>query len=301
MELSENFRLPDFWQRPFALIIDLVLLSLTCQVVAMFMPNFLAQHIVLAHLIGILVGVVYFAVMDSGVTQGMTVGKMLMRIRTVNARGEYLPIWQAGVRSVPVLLPVILYGAPFPRDLILSWGGPLISMMLYGLLVNQVLMYWFEKKQRRMLHDRWCNTVVIREDDHAPQFEEMSNYLRAVMIGVVVVSLTLPFLLPMLFVEKRLDRFDRLYNSLDQRPDILTLQIRQGIVGRDSTDYVLDIRLKVSEKPEDMPAFIDELGTLIKRDYPEVAKLAGVHLGIKYGFDMGLTATYSSESTRFVP
>jgi len=289
MAAPEAYTSPGFWQRPFAMMIDLVIIAVLGQVIILFFYSFLKFHLILSNLIGILLSIGYFAVTDSHLTQGMSAGKKLLRIRLLNQSGQFLKPWQAGMRSILPMTPIWLVGIPsFGSEPVYSW----VVFLGFSLVLVQWGLYLIDRPARMMLQDRFFKATVTREHEEGlPQSTLAAKQVIIIVSFVLVSLLALRQVIPA--KQDAIHPFTPLQQELLSRPDIMDVRIRQGIVGRNDHEYRLSIALWMTRGPEISAAELAEISNAAYRLYPDLSTLDGLHLVIKSGVDLAITDSFS--------
>lgn len=118
-----------FWERFFAALIDGIIL---------YIPNLIFTFLLgegAGNVFGILLGWLYFALLESGRGQA-TLGKKVLGLKVVNLEGQQISFGQATGRHFGKILSAII------------------------LFIGYLMMLWDDKKQT--LHDKMANTLVIK-------------------------------------------------------------------------------------------------------------------------------------------
>lgn len=302
--MSDNipaYSTPGFWQRPFAMMIDMIIIALIGQVFIIVFQPYLIAHIWISHCLGLAVAIAYFAIADSRITNGMSPGKRILRIRILDEKGNQLSVFKAAMRAILPISPILLEGIPLHPDQLLSWIGGVVSIMLYGLALAQIIIYIVDRPSRLMLQDRLVNTVVTREHEGVPPIYPMGNIKKLVVLFLLIMTAAWPWVLKAEQEKRPVSEFRALKTELLKRSDVISVSIRQGVVGRDEKGYRLSVRLWLTHGPE---LSVDEINTftdIILINYPKVRTLDGIHLQIKTGIDMGIVTSYIHKTYLYTP
>jgi len=126
---QEVVQYAGFWERFFAALIDGIILII---------PSYILQYIfgdIPGSLLSIVLNWIYYATMESGVSQA-TIGKKAMGLSVTDVDGSRISFAQATGR----------------------YFGRYLSILI--LWIGYFMMLWDEKKQT--LHDKMANTLVIK-------------------------------------------------------------------------------------------------------------------------------------------
>lgn len=150
-----------FWTRVLALMVDYIVLAAILAVPGLAAFHFLATHPSLPPLIGLAVGLPYFAVLDSRIGKGQTMGKKVLGIRVVDRDGELISVSRSALRAAVLLVPFIFEGAQMRcrGELCGVWSGIQFFLAAWGFAI--VYLYIFNRRTRQSLHDLVAGTFVI--------------------------------------------------------------------------------------------------------------------------------------------
>ena len=145
----------------------------------------------LGRIIGLLIAVPYFSLLNSRIGTGQTIGKKLLGIRVVNARGETIGLGISTLRAAVLLLPWALNGIAYPRDgsvVLLS----AIALGLFGVGGSIVYLAVANRRSRQSLHDWAACTWVVPANSESDPPNILPRVHAAVVAGILVGSLFLP-------------------------------------------------------------------------------------------------------------
>jgi uncharacterized RDD family membrane protein YckC len=174
-----------FFQRLFALIIDTILLTLVFFFGVVGMLGWFAPEALLAQT---LISFVYFAVLNSSVGGGATIGKRIMGVRVVNRSGYAisfgLGLWRAAFNSLPTLcasyLPVLVRNPDLPIAAI----GTAVGL---GFWLTDIYLYCFNWQTRQVLHDFVAGTFVVKAESADRPFME-TTWWGHVAFAVLIIA-----------------------------------------------------------------------------------------------------------------
>ncbi len=101
---------------------------------------------------------------------GGTIGKLIFKVRVVNANGRYPTILQALIRYSPLMVSAVF---ALCKEIISTGIGPLYEILannalfinIFSILVSLLIIFdgvsTFFNKERRALHDFMANTYVV--------------------------------------------------------------------------------------------------------------------------------------------
>ena len=158
-----NYTPAKFWNRIGAILIDAILLGLFGLLLSLFLFDFFVRLGQYGVFIGLIIGLIYFAVGNSRITEGQTVGKYLTKIRVVDHQENYLSISKSLQRSAIILIPYFLAGFFIPGVGVDSMIQIVWTLACTIILFGVVFFYLFNTASRQSLHDIIMKTYVVRE------------------------------------------------------------------------------------------------------------------------------------------
>ena len=185
--------------RIIALIIDLFVIGfvLSFVLLTLFRETFIAIGNY-GVLIGFFITLIYFTFSNSNLFRGQSIGKRIMSIWVVNARGYYLNLPEAFFRalilaSAIILLDIVYAGLPLNKvsvGIVDFVGNALMLVMIFFLMAN--------RESRQSLHDLVTGSYVIKTNAlyFTPSNEvtpKKKRLIRAILIGFAALNM-LPLL-----------------------------------------------------------------------------------------------------------
>src|SRR5688572_4687565 len=99
-------------------------------------------------LLGFAVALAYFGVMNSRIGGGQTLGKRLLGVRVVAGDGRTLSLPRSFLRYCVLGIPFFLNGAPFSAQVLFSWWGYLLPIIVFGGMFSILYLYVFNRPTR---------------------------------------------------------------------------------------------------------------------------------------------------------
>ena len=153
----------NFWARIAALIIDIVILWLVGFILGSFLFDFLVGIGHWTLLIGYILALLYYGVLNSEFGGGQTIGKRLTLIKVVDSDSNYISVPKSFLRTTILVLPLYLNGSGLLSWLsILNPLGLIIMVLFLILLFSIFYLYIFNTRTRQSLHDLVVGTYVVR-------------------------------------------------------------------------------------------------------------------------------------------
>lgn len=161
----------SFWKRWFAYIIDACGILASISLLALkICPDFITKLGDFSILIGYAIFVLYFGIMNSEKCKGQTLAKSVLKIKTVDASGQYLSLKKSLLRALVftfcVMLPFAFLQLVSIKDLNSFETIILILCITAGAVFN--LLFLFNFKTRQTIHDLVAKSYVVTTKCNSP-------------------------------------------------------------------------------------------------------------------------------------
>lgn len=296
-----------FWRRIGAFVIDGLVLGVFGILLGLFFKDAFVQMGGWGRLVGFVVSIAYFGVMNSFVCHGQTVGKRLLKIRVVDSANASISIPRSLLRYSFLAIPFSLNGAQFGDDAVLSlWIYPL-TFIVFGGLISIVYLYVFNGTSRQSVHDLVAGTYVVNADS-APEVLAPVWRPHLVIVSGLVIAVTLVPLYTSGLVESA--PFKGLLETqrvIVQNPDVTYAGVSEGSTTFTSGDasprtttYVTAEALLRKDDTANK-ALARALAENIVTTYPESLNKDVIQVTLVYGYDIGIASNWSRYSHPFDP
>jgi uncharacterized RDD family membrane protein YckC len=296
-----------FWRRLVALFLDSMLLGLVGMVPGIFLFDWLASLGGLGRLIGFAVALVYFGVLNSALGRGQTIGKRIMKIEVVDKAGHHIGIGRSFARYAVLGTPYFLNGAPLPMDLLSSWLGYGVAIVVFGSLGVTIYLYLFNRRTRQSLHDLVVGTFVVRAD-RAGELPKISIWLPHIVVSAVLglLPLVLAAFVPAIMKMSVFPDLIALQQKLQATGKVHSVSVYVGknwssINGSSHETSSLQATAVWKQRPADYQAAAGEIAAVILADYPDVKRKDVVVVTVAYGYDIGIANAWIRESVQHTP
>lgn len=157
-----------FWRRVTAFVVDVVVISIASGLLTSPLVGTVGGYMQTSAIVTTVVALLYFAVLQSELNQGQTLGMYLLRIRVVDASGKAIPFSRAIMRTAILCLAL---GQPellkLP-GLLLSTAGTLLCLLAGMLYCGLAYLAIFNRRNGQTLHDLAVGSFVIHSQPRAP-------------------------------------------------------------------------------------------------------------------------------------
>lgn len=290
----------EFWRRAIAFTLDILGFGVLGIVAGFVLFDPLANLGAWGRLLGFSIALVYFAVLDSRLGQGQTLGKRVMRIHVIDKSGQHIPVGKAAARYAVLAAPVFLNGLAVPVTAVPTVLSYLISFIIFGLGGALVYLFVFNRRTRQSVHDLAVGTYVARvAHDGAvsvsmwkPHLLITAGWLVLVMLGGVAATLLAQSLPP---------GMTETIEAIDETGKVHTASC---FIGKSwgtggETTYV-NVRAVLKRPATDEAALTQEMAEIVLAEFPEASKVDYVDITLVRGFDIGFASGWKSTG-RYMP
>lgn len=297
----------NFWIRIFAFIIDEIIISIFGYLLGFIFKNYFAQIGQWGIIIGIVVEIMYFGLLNSTVGGGQTIGKKLMRIRVVDKNGSRISVPISFFRAAILITPSYLNGIILPIHLTETLFGiaiyTIIALALFGGGLSIIYLNIFNKKTRQSLHDLICGTYVVKANtEGAIEFGPIwrLHYFVVFIFSIIVII----FVMSNSKIGRSESGFlDVVYERLSKMDNVSSVRIGVGETRnpRSSSKYV-KAYIKCKIRPNDFNAIVNQAAEIILANNPPISFYDDiVFVIVEYGYNIGIASTHERHIERLTP
>jgi uncharacterized RDD family membrane protein YckC len=159
--------LAGFWRRLAALLLDLLFIGLPTLLFGLAFYGWVVRLGDAGRLIGFVVALPYFGLLNSSLGGGQTLGKRALGIRVTDRAGNALSPGRSIVRFLMIAIPYFLNGLWFDSDFASAGvlervAAGLVFFAVFGGLVAIAYLFVFNRRTRQSLHDLAVDSFVVR-------------------------------------------------------------------------------------------------------------------------------------------
>ncbi len=151
----------NFWFRILALWIDTAILGVVGFVIGLiFRSQLVSLDIIYGRILGFCISLLYFAILNSKINNGQTLGKKVLKIAVVDKNNEPISLFRSAIRYSILGLPIFLNQVPI-GDMSNIFVSVLLGLIVFGGLISKWYLYLFNCNTRQVLHDLIVGTYVV--------------------------------------------------------------------------------------------------------------------------------------------
>jgi len=293
--LPAHRTISGFWRRLLALFLDSLVLGLFGLALGFSLFDFFAGLGGWGRLIGFVIALVYFGVLNSALGRGKTIGKRIMKIEVVDSIGNHLSPARSILRYTILGVPFFLNGAFIPPSILNTPVGGLVGLLVFGFSGAIIYLYVFNRRTRQSLHDLVVGSFVVRSGGAGsvsamhvwrPHLIIAVSWCLVVMVGLVVGAPLLaktgvfPELAP---VQQKLLSSGKVYTASVYMGESWFLH--NGVKERKS---IFQSSVILKDRPKNYDDAAGEIAAIVLATYPEIGKKDTLSVTVSYGFDIGI-------------
>jgi uncharacterized RDD family membrane protein YckC len=181
-----------FWRRLTAFLLDGIFLGIAGQLLALSMSSVLFEIGPYGRIAGQFLALLYFALLNSSIGGGQTLGKRVMRIAVRNGDGQEISVGRSMLRTSIWIIPATLNGLRIPL-INNPIAGSVATVILFGIGGAVVVTMLFNRRSRQGLHDMLTHTYVLHlggiHVDALPTASRRQWIVSGVMVSIAVAAI----------------------------------------------------------------------------------------------------------------
>lgn len=307
MEKVQEKWICGFWRRIGALFIDTLVLGVCGYVVGLFLEDTFVQLGGWGRLIGFVVSITYFGVMNSSLSNGQTIGKKLLNIRVVDASNSTISLSKSFVRYSFLAVPFSLNGAQITNEALLSYLMYPLSFIIFGGLLSISYLYVFNRVTRQSLHDLAVGTYVVNTEVGSEELPPVWKPHLAVVIGLFIAATLVPAFTSDLAKTEPFKGLLATQEAINKIESVKYAGVTEGSTtftssdsGSNTTTYV-NTQAFLYKNNVDDSEIAKQLAQTIINTYPESLNKNLIQVTLTYGYDIGIASKWNSYNHRFNP
>ncbi|GMR08860.1 MAG: hypothetical protein BMS9Abin26_1869 [Gammaproteobacteria bacterium] len=301
-----------FWRRIIAFGIDAIIIGVIGYLLGFILYEFFVRIGMWARVYGFAIALAYLGIMNSSVAGGQSVGKRLLYIKVVDKNGHALNIFRSFIRYSILATPFFLNRAPISEELLYSWPGAVISILLFGVGFAIIYLFLFNRLSRQSLHDIISGSFVVNENlsTENTRRDVPTEIWKGHYILVALLFLTagvLPLITGPLARTEFFSELRAVKQVIERQPEVRYAGVEVGTsisaeINQETreTTYILS-NMVVTEIPENYQNFLTRIAWIILYTYPEARSRDLIAVTASYGYDIGIASQWQTYSASYPP
>jgi uncharacterized RDD family membrane protein YckC len=294
------------WRRFLAFVIDGIILGLAVNLTALLLFDPLSRLGPWGRLVGFLITLPYFAILDSRPGNGQTLGKRLLRLQVVDKRGETISLGKSALRYSVFAVPYFVNGIILPTSRTPLIVSILIELLIFGLGGSTLYLLLFNRHTRQGLHDIAAGAYLTDVEKSGPlhlkpiwkiHWVILGSWLLIVGVGGTVLGyrLTKSGSFPRLLEDVRLLEGMRGVQVAGVQ-DLNWVNFQSG-----ERQTILAVNVYPRENSAEEEAFADTVAKLIMEHDATAKEHDLLRVTINRGYDLGIAHGQVSHSFAHTP
>lgn len=280
-KITQNLKSHPLLPRFFSLLTDLIILSICCGALAKILTSYTTFHPFVLNLIGTAYCLIYFAMLNSHISSGKTIGKRLCKIRVDNLANQSIGITHSFIRSAIFILPLCFIGY-LKVDAQMSFVWAIVQAILISIVIACIYLAIFNTNSQQGLHDWLTKTQILRNSQTYLQLKPILKYhfYFLSIITIILISSSI-------FKVSQSEKLN--FSTLNPAIQNITLNTHHTYIGEaESVDQILIFDLN-SIKNKDEPSISRELLQKFSDQNPNFIKENNVNkTQLNYSYQFGL-------------
>lgn len=305
-EIKQSW-IASFWRRIGALLIDTLILGLVGFLLGLIFESAFVKIGEWGMLIGFVIALVYFGVMNSEFFNGQTIGKKLLNIRVVDSNNQAIHLFRSVLRYIILAAPFSLNDAHFSNESLLSFLMYPLSLVVFGGLFSIIYLYIFNRVTRQSLHDLVVGTFVVNVNIESQGVGKVWKPHLVVVAVFFFAAAIIPAFTGELAQKEPFKDMLTVQSELSNEPRVTYASVTTGTTtfssekkGTKTTTDVTAQAIISSNNVGDVE-LARKLATIVIKSYPEAMNKDALRITLTYGYDIGIWSQWLNHTHDFNP
>ncbi|WP_221801921.1 RDD family protein [Oceanobacter mangrovi] len=307
MEEVKKGWIANFWRRIGALVVDGLILGLVGFLLGLALESTFVKMGNWGRLIGFLIGLVYFGVMNSKLFNGQTIGKKLLNIIVVDSDNQPISVLKSILRYIVFAVPFSLNGVDFGSEAVSSFIIYPFALVVFGGLFSISYLYLFNRVTRQSLHDLAVGSFVVNASTENQDVGKIWTTHLVVVAIFFIAAAAVPAFTGKLTQNESFNDMLAVQSAISSEPEVTyvtifsnTTTVTSSNTGTRSVTFVTARAFLSSDKLND-DEFARKLATIVVRYYPDSVSKESIRIILTYGYDIGIWSRWLNHVYEFNP
>lgn len=303
-----HYEISGFWRRAGAFLIDSTLLGVFGLLLGLF---FFQQFVELGgwgRAIGFPIAAIYFAILNSRIGGGQTIGKRTLKIQVVDKIGELLSLPKSTLRYSAIGIPYFLNGTLIPQSFLYPVGFYILSVLVFGFGLSIIYLFMFNRNTRQSLHDIISGTYVVYKDIASIEQPKSIWKVHYVICAIfMVLALLAPIFIGQLSQKEFFAELTKTRDQIQNVPQVVYASIQDGqsnftpVDGESKTTTYLSSQVFTNNPNIKDENFAAEIANIILETHEAAKQRDIIQVVITYGYDIGIASRWNRYRYSFAP
>lgn len=296
-----------FWRRVGALFIDTLILGIAGFALGLFFESLFVQMGGWGRLVGFSISLIYFGIMNSSIAGGQTVGKKALKIKVVDSNNSPINLGKSILRYLILAVPFYLNGAQIFNEAMPSFLMYPLSLIIFGGLFSVLYLYIFNRVTRQSLHDLAVGSYVVDTNVKKQVPGKVWNAHFIMVALLFLAAAVVPALTTQFAQNESFKGMLSIQSALSHDQSVAYATISTGSSTFNSTNEGTKTTTYISSQVFIKTNNISDadlarrLATIVVANYPKALKKDTIHINLTYGYDIGITSSWSNHAHNFNP
>jgi uncharacterized RDD family membrane protein YckC len=289
--LQPDRAIGSFWRRLVAVVADGVIVGIAATVIALPFFEVFSRLGLWGRLVGFCMALPYFAILNSSIGNGQTLGKRWMHLQVVDVRGNTITFGKSLVRYALLAIPYFLNEISLPATRTPWIVSSLIAVVIFGVGGANIYLVCFNRHTRQGIHDLAVGSYVADADKIGPLKTRAIWKIHWVILGMLLVVVSSAAWI----LGSKVAKWGAFPQLLDDARLIENVEGVQQAGVEDSTNWndgkktnILVISISWAGKVADEEAFADRAAKRILQNDPKIEDHDLLRIVMIRGYDLGI-------------
>ncbi len=294
-----------FWRRIGALLFDTIFIGLFGFLLGLILESWFVQIGPWGRLLGFIISMSYFGLMNSRLFDGQTLGKKVLKIKVVDASNASISVGKSFLRYSFIAIPFSLNGAQISENALGTFMIYPLSIIIFGGLLSLNYLYIFNRNTRQSIHDLATGTYVVNSHVEKHPVEPVFKAHYAVVALIVISAAIIPVFTSTLAESEPFKGLLKTQQILSKAPLVQHVSISDGekmvmLGDAEKTATYVNAHVQLYKDTVLNNDFARQLAEKILSSYPQAQQKNLIQITLSYGYDIGITSKWNTQDHQFI-
>ena len=303
-----QYEISGFWRRIGAFLIDSSILCCLGLILGLFFSKQFVELGGWGRAIGFLIAAIYFAIMNSRIGKGQTIGKRILNIQVIDKNGKLLNLSNSTLRYSIFGIPYFLNGAVIPESILYPIGIYIVSLFVFGFGFSIIYLSIFNRNTRQSLHDIIVGTFVIRKNiESAETIKSIWSIHYAICGIIMVLALLTPISTNQLSRNEKFSELIKTREQIQNVPPVVYASIQDcqstfsPVDGQAKTTTYLNANVLLNNPKIKDEKLAIKIAKILLETHKEANQRNFIRVVLTYGYDIGIASKWNRCQYSFNP